>query len=449
VVSSGIAGHFHRMAAEFGVSRAQLALSDGTGTHVAHVGGPGTAALRFPFASVTKLFTATVAMQLVGDGDLELDAALGQYGEEFAAAPGGLGTAVTLRHLLSHTSGLVCDLDDGHQSLRGYVAAAGKPDLLFPPGSAFSYSNAGFALVGRLIESAVGTPWREAMDSFLLHPLGITPAYVPGPGPSVPGPPVASGHAVTAAGPVPVETRVPAALAPAAALAGTAEDLVAFARLHAEARDRTLGALLDDDGTAAMRRPAPGAGPYGLADGWGLGWARYGPADRPWLGLDAMGGGTTCNLRVRPQDGTVLALVTDSTAGLALWRALTDRLRAQGTDVGAAPGERPRAHPAPGSPPAAGRAGTWRNGTLEYHVTGGDGAPLHLEDDTGARYRLDLDGDGTFSAHRTDIPEAPYTGRFLTDPGIGNSCLMQFAGRVLRKEIPHEVPAGYFPATDR
>ncbi|WP_055557517.1 serine hydrolase [Streptomyces sp. NBRC 110028] len=426
---------------EFGVSRAQFALFDGSEIQVAHVGGPQTAALRFPFASVTKLFTATVALQLVGDGDVELDAPLGRYGEEFAAAPNGLGAVVTARHLLSHTGGLVCDLDDGELSPRGYAAAAGKPALLFPPGSAFSYSNTGFALAGRLIESVTGTPWREAMDSFLLHPLGITPAYVPGPGPSVPGPAIASGHAVTAAGAVPLEPRVPAALAPAAALAGTAEDLVAFARLHTEARDRALGALLDDDGVAQMRRPVPGAEPYGLADGWGLGWARYGRGDRPWLGLDAMGAGTTCNLRVRPRDGTVLALVTDSTAGLALWRGLTDRLRAEGTDVGPAPAPEaaPEARPRPAAVPAAAgdRVGTWVNGTLEYRVTGGEaGAPLHLEDDTGARYRLDVDGHGVFRAHRTDIPEAPYAGRFLSRPDPANGSLMQFAGRVLRKEMP-------------
>lgn len=435
-MSQELVAQFHRMTAEFGIPRAQLALLDGTAVEVAHTGGPEAAALRFPFASVTKLFTATVALQLVGDGDLALDAALGRYGDEFAAAPNGLGTAVTLRHLLSHTSGLVCDLDDEDRSVRGFVAAAGERDLLFPPGGAFSYSNAGFALVGRLIESATGMAWREAVETFLLHPLGITPAHLPGPGPSVPGPAVAQGHAVTAAGAVPVQVRVPAALAPAAALAGTAEDLVAFARLHLDARDAAHGALLDDDGVTAMRRPAPGAEPYGLADGWGLGWARYGSAERPWLGLDAMGGGTTCNLRVHPQDGTALALLTDSTAGLALWRGLTDWLRTRGTDVGAAPAGRSRPHRAPVSAPAADRAGTWTNGTMKYRITGGAGAPPHLEDDTGARYRLDLDDHGAFSAHRVDVPEAPYAGRFLPHPEIGHGCLMQFAGRVLRKEMP-------------
>ncbi|MFI2612137.1 serine hydrolase domain-containing protein [Kitasatospora sp. NPDC018619] len=424
------------MAAEFGVPHAQLALLDDTGLRTAHVGGPEAAALRFPFASVTKLFTATLAMQLVADGDLDLDSELGRYGEEFAAAPNGLGASVTLRHLLSHTSGLIGDLDGDEWTPRGFTAAAGKPDLLFPPGSAFSYSNAGFALVGRLIESVTGSTWREAVDTFLLHPLGITPAHLPGPGQSASGPSVAVGHAVTATGAVPVEVLVPAALAPAAALAGTAEDLVAFARLHLAVRDGAHDALLDEEGVAAMRSPAPGAEPYGLADGFGLGWARYGDPDRPWLGLDAMGGGTTCNLRIQPADGTVLALVTDSTAGLALWRELTDALRARGRDVGSPPSGRLRPGPAaaPGGPALT---GSWANGTMVYRVTGGAGGPLHLDDDTGARYRLDLDDRGRFSAHRVDLPEAPYAGRFLPHPIPGNGPLLQFAGRVLRRDLPY------------
>ncbi|MFI9362448.1 serine hydrolase domain-containing protein [Kitasatospora sp. NPDC053057] len=428
------------MAAGFGVRNAQLALLDDAGVRTARVGGPEAAQLRFPFASVTKLFTATVAMQLVRDGDLSLDTALGRYGEEFAAAPNGLGATVTLRHLLSHTSGLVCSLDGEDRTPRGFAAAAGEPALLFRPGSAFSYSNVGFALVGRLIEVAVGLSWREAVDTFLLCPLGITPVHLPGPGPSAPGPAIAVGHAVTTAGAVPVDVRVPAALAPTAALAGTADDLVAFARLHLAERVEAYEALLDEDGVAAMRGPVPGAEPYGLADGFGLGWARYGPADEPWIGLDAMGGGTTCNLRVQPGTGTVLALVTDSTAGLALWRELVDRLRAEGRDVGAPPVGRSEVHPAPAG--AADLAGTWANGSMAYRLTGGAGAPLHLEEDTGARYRIDLDGRGRFSAHRLDFPEAPYAGRFLPDPDSGRSPLLQFAGRVLRRESPYEERAG-------
>lgn len=430
------------MAAGFGVRNAQLALLDHTGVRTARVGGPEAAELRFPFASVTKLFTATVALQLVRDGDLDLDAALGRYGEEFAAAPNGLGTTVTLRHLLSHTSGLVCSLDDEDRTPRGFAAAAGEPALLFRPGSAFSYSNVGFALVGRLIEAAAGLSWREAVDTFLLGPLGITPAHLPAPGPSVPGPAIAVGHAVTGAGAVPVDVRVPAAMAPAAALAGTAEDLVAFARLHLADRAEAYRALLDEDGVAAMRGPVPGVEPYGLADGFGLGWARYGAADEPWLGLDAMAGGTTCNLRVQPGTGSVLALVTDSTAGLALWRELAERLRAEGRDVGAPPVGRSEAHPAPGGD--ADLAGTWANGDMVYRLTGGAGAPLHLEDDTGARYRLDLDGRGRFSAHRLDFLEAPYAGRFLPDPETGVSPLLQFAGRVLRRESPYGEKTGKF-----
>src|SRR5579875_2370381 len=56
----------------------------------------------FPIGSITKCFTATVAMMLVADGDVDPDAPVGDYVPEL----GDLGTVLSLRHLLSHTSGL-------------------------------------------------------------------------------------------------------------------------------------------------------------------------------------------------------------------------------------------------------------------------------------------------------------------------------------------------------
>ncbi|WP_159401462.1 serine hydrolase domain-containing protein [Streptomyces sp. NRRL F-5053] len=423
------------MATGLGIPNAQLAVLDGGEVELAHAGGPQAGKLCFPFASATKLFTATVAMQLVRDGDLELDAPVGRYSDELETALNGMGSAVTVRQLLRHTSGLVCDVEGDAGSAHALLAAAGTSGLLFRPGAAFSYSNVGFALVGRLIESAAGVCWREAVDTFLLRPLGTEPAHLPVSGASAGGPPLATGHTVTATGTVPVRVDVPAALAPAAALAGTAEDLLTFARLHLDERGGAERALLDDEGILEMRRPAPDAEPYGLADGWGLGWGLYGARSSPWLGLDAMGGGTTCNLRAQPQEGKVLVLLTDSTAGLSLWRGLAEWLSAQGHDIPAAPVGRTRELRGPSASAPADWEGTWVNGTMSCRITRHAGV-LRLEDDTEARYRLELDDRGAFSAHRIDVPEAQYQGRFLPSPGGGRHGLMQFAGRVLRKETP-------------
>src|SRR2546430_1272292 len=154
--------------ATFGVPGVQVAWScDGEVDHVergvlgAGRPAPVTAGTRFPLASVTKVFTASIALQLVGDGLLDLDAPIA---DELPMGPcrdvlGG----VTLRHLLTHTSGLEDDPADG-EGRRGspgqYVGLCTR-ELLFPPGAHFSYANAGYVVVGHLIEACTGQSLAE------------------------------------------------------------------------------------------------------------------------------------------------------------------------------------------------------------------------------------------------------------------------------------------------
>ena len=90
-------------------------------------------------------------MILVADGDLELDAPIGEHLPELDEPVARL----TLRQLLSHTAGLAANSPDAAagMSLRRYVAEhCGREQLILPPGAAFSYSNPGLMLTGRLIE---------------------------------------------------------------------------------------------------------------------------------------------------------------------------------------------------------------------------------------------------------------------------------------------------------
>lgn len=132
-----------------------------------------TRAAAFPVGSITKSFTATLAMVLVADGDLELDAPLGEYLSDLDE----LGERASLRHMLSHTSGLAAGPDSediSSVSLARYVADHCRShNLVQAPGTGFSYSNMAYVLVGRLIETVTGMSWREAMESILLRPLGI------------------------------------------------------------------------------------------------------------------------------------------------------------------------------------------------------------------------------------------------------------------------------------
>jgi CubicO group peptidase (beta-lactamase class C family) len=281
-----------------------------------------------PVGSVTKSFTATTAMVLVADGDLELDAPLADHLPEL----GEPGERMTLRQLLSHTAGLPTGPDSedvATASVRRYVRDHCRAaDLVLPPGTGFSYSNLGFVLVGHLIQTVTGMDWWSALESILLRPLGIEPAVIVGPGATAR--PIAVGHSVNlAAGRIrPVRQSLAAAEAAAGALAVSATDLVALGRLHLDGGDP---GLLPAGQAARMREAVAAAEPFGLADGWGLGLAIFDADGTRWVGHDGNSDGTACYLRVDPAAGWVVAFTSNANTGAGVWRDLPGELA--GTDL--------------------------------------------------------------------------------------------------------------------
>jgi len=129
-------------------------------------------------ASISKLVTATAAMQLVAAGKLDLHADVNSYLDGFRIADGP-GGPVTLHHLLTHTAGF----DDRFLAtgrplgavlppLDGYLAAR-MPARAMPPGRVVSYSNHGLALVGHLVERASGLSFAEYVQRHVFDPLGM------------------------------------------------------------------------------------------------------------------------------------------------------------------------------------------------------------------------------------------------------------------------------------
>jgi CubicO group peptidase (beta-lactamase class C family) len=186
------------LAQRYRVPGAQLAIHGGGQTVSVEVGelqhGTGHSVSRdaaFAIGSITKSFTATVAMILAADGDLELDAALADELPELASSTDDLGDQLTLRHLLSHTSGLCLGPDDtdvpGASRRRYVLDHCRSQSLVVPPGTAFSYSNIGYVLAGHLIEVITGMTWWEAVESILLRPLGIEATFIATPDRRPPG----------------------------------------------------------------------------------------------------------------------------------------------------------------------------------------------------------------------------------------------------------------------
>ena len=142
---------------------------------------PVTPATVFRIASMTKSFTAAAILVLRDEGKLSLDDPAEQYVPELKGLryPTADSPRLTIRHLLTHSAGFPEDNPWGDQQLAisdeemSALMAEGIP-FSNPPGVAYEYSNYGFAILGRVISRASGTPYRDFMRTRILDPLGLS-----------------------------------------------------------------------------------------------------------------------------------------------------------------------------------------------------------------------------------------------------------------------------------
>ncbi|MFF4381491.1 serine hydrolase domain-containing protein [Kitasatospora sp. NPDC001547] len=185
-------------------------------------GAPVRADGRFRAGSVTKMFTATTVLQLVGERRVGLDEAIERY------LPGLVpnGGHITVRQLLNHSSGLwdstnekggvFPDLEDP-AALRDWldqggltrsvtpaqvVAASVAHAPNFPPGAGFGYSNVNYTLLGMIIEKVTGRGYAQEITARILRPLGLNGTYFPGSATGIRGP-HAHGYWTVPEGPAP------------------------------------------------------------------------------------------------------------------------------------------------------------------------------------------------------------------------------------------------------
>ncbi|WP_107654286.1 serine hydrolase domain-containing protein [Nocardia suismassiliense] len=162
---------------------------------------------RFRIGSITKMFVATVLLQLAGEGRLGLDDPVQRHLPQF-----GLDPRITVRMLLQHTSGLfnyTGELQPDGTFEEGILPTSGKaavdavrrdyrPDELirmalskparFEPGADWSYSNTNYQLAGLLIEKLTGLPYSVQIYGRIVAPLGLWETLVPGSWPEIIGP---------------------------------------------------------------------------------------------------------------------------------------------------------------------------------------------------------------------------------------------------------------------
>jgi CubicO group peptidase (beta-lactamase class C family) len=335
----------------------------------------------FQIGSVTKAWTASLVMQLVDDGLVDLDAPVRRYLPEFGVVDAAVSETVTARQLLSHTGGFDGDLfedtgrgDDALARLLAFMRTGAAQ--VHPPGELFSYCNAGYCVLGALVAKLRGGTWESVLRERLIGPLGVTRmslfaeeailfraavGHLPQPD----------------GGPQRVSPmyQMPRSNAPAGATPSAApRELVRFGRMFLADGVAEDGTRVLPAGTfAAMREPQVTLPPLGerYAARWGLGLMLF-----DWDGVPVVGhdGGTIGQIacwRIVPDRGVVVAVNANGGAAGALLDDLLTEVFAEVAGVRVPQRTLPPAEPVPFTPD--GYLGRFSGPLVTYEVAAADG----------------------------------------------------------------------------
>jgi CubicO group peptidase (beta-lactamase class C family) len=319
-----------KLAAQHGVVGASLAVDlDGetleaaTGVLNLRTGQPAGPDAVFQIGSITKVWTATLIMQLVDEGRLDLDAPVVTYLPDFRVANADVSRTVTTRQLLAHTSGIdgdfFHDTGRGDDALRTYVGAMTDLQQNHPQGATMSYCNSGYSVLGRIIEVLRDTTWDAALREHLLAPLGLDTAG------TLPEEAllhaVATGHIQAPGMSSPVVTPqwgIFRSAGPAGLIHCPARDVLVFARMHlADGIGPDGKRLLSAESARAMREPQVAVPDrWLLGSQWGLGWILMTWDGRSVYGHDGATLGQGAFLRVLPDRKLAVSLCCNGGRGM-------------------------------------------------------------------------------------------------------------------------------------
>jgi CubicO group peptidase (beta-lactamase class C family) len=282
----------------------------------------------FQIGSITKLWTGSLVMQLVDEGKLDLDVPIRTYLPEFGIADEDAAAQITTRQLLSHTAGfegdIFTDTGRGDDCVEKFLQELHGVPQLFPPGELFSYNNAGFCVLGRLVEVLRNSPYDVCLRDHLFTPLGLTHAA------TSPYEAImfraAVGHVANEPGaeyqPAPIWAFARSNAPAGSMLAMRPRDLLTFAQMQLNDGKAADGTQVLAPGTAGrMQEHAVDVPDLGLmGTSWGLSFERFDTPEGMVVGHDGGTIGQSAFLRIVPEKGVAIALLTNGGNAFALYR---------------------------------------------------------------------------------------------------------------------------------
>ncbi|MGW0811408.1 serine hydrolase domain-containing protein [Nonomuraea sp. NPDC002799] len=280
---------------------------------------------RQPVTCLAKVLIAYVTLMFVDKNLVSLDEPLGRLLPEAVRRRGNRTVEITLRHVLSHTSGI----DDSYErwatndssDLASYVQRFENYPQIAEPGEVFAYSDAGTAIAALLIEKLSGMPWRRAVNTMLLQPLGITDLPESS-GPVDYGGSVATGYILEADSqsyqPVGMDMLLAANdNLDTLSVCFTLEDAAMLARFALDDGVTGQGRRLLSVGLAKQMRTRQMVVPdHHLIHSWGLGWMHF---DEASFGFEASGPGYHNFIQIFPERRLALVLQANVYPGFVLY----------------------------------------------------------------------------------------------------------------------------------
>ena len=255
---------------------------------------------RFHAASISKLLTAVVIMQLRDEGALSLQDQVGVYESSFSDSP------IRIEHLLTHTSGLRdrrrADGRTTDAEVDAYIRSLAQQRTGNTPGLNWQYADAGFNLLGRIIENVTGKPYSAVMKDRLLVPIGMQDSDFD-------------------LSNIPVEKRVHAydrrgnanehprdlAFLPSSGLQTTATDLAFFAQVILQTSGSVSEPIISLDSLNEMTMERIATDWNGVSQGYGWQLANT-PQGRQWRHAGAEAGFESL-LTIYPEAGFAIAVL--------------------------------------------------------------------------------------------------------------------------------------------